>query len=116
MPSEAVNELLEELQPIVGTVSLPFIQKTICDVLQGQNVEVQRSVVKELATVLCTHGPLSSTWKRKAYYRKNFNVVEPVEYILDHQSIKSFQYVPILKSLQQLLNSELILSKAVKFK
>lgn len=125
--SAAVNELLEELQYIIGTDSVSFTQKTICDFLQKQNWEVQGSVVKELATVLCTDenpiqaaigddGPLSSAWKRKAYYRKNFNVVEPVEYILDHQNRKSSQYVPILKSLQQLLNCELILSKAVNLK
>lgn len=51
--------------------------------------------MKLLATVLCTsnpiqaaigsHGPLSTAWKRKAYYKKKLveNVVEPVEYILD---------------------------------
>lgn len=106
MQSAAVNELLEELQYIIGTDSVSFTQKTICDFLQKQNWEVQVSVVKELATVLCTENPiqaaignygsLSSAWKRKAYYRKNFNVVEPVQYILDHQN-KVFSVFPYTK-------------------
>lgn len=126
VPSAAVNELLEELQYLIGTVSVPVTQETIIRYLQGHNCQVEESVVKELATVLCTsnpiqaaigkHGPLSTAWKRKTYYRKTFNVVEPVEYVLDRKNRKSFQYVPLLKSLQQLLNCETILNKAINLK
>lgn len=93
VPSAAVNELLEELQYLIGAVTVPFSQKTIIHFLQDHNCQVDESVVKELATVLCTsnpiqaaighHGPLLTAWKQKIYHRKNFNVVEPVEYVLD---------------------------------
>lgn len=126
MPSAAVNELLEELQYLIAAVSVPVTQETIIRYLQGHNCQVEESVVKELATVLCTsnpiqaaigkHCPLSTAWKRKTYYRKTFNVVEPVEYVLDRKNRKSFQYVPSLKSLQQLLNCETILNKAINLK
>ena len=126
VPSAAVNELLEELQYLIGTASVPFTQKTIIDFIQDNNCRVDESVVKELATVLCTsnpiqaaianHGPLSTAWRWKTYYQKNFNVVEPVEYVLDRKNRKSFQYVPLLKSLQQLLNCETILNKAIHLK
>lgn len=126
VPSVAVNELLEELQYLIGTVSVPVTQKTVFHFLQDHNFQIDESVVKELATVLCTsnpiqaaignQGPLSSAWKRKVYYRKHFSVVQPVEFVLDHQNRRSFQYVPLLKSLQQLLNCDTILNEAINLK
>ena len=90
VPSTAVTELLDEVQYLIGTASVPVAQKTLLDSLKSNNCIVDESLVKELATVLCTTnpvkaavgkgGPLSTAWKRKAYYRKNFNVVEPIEY------------------------------------
>ena len=126
VPSIAVTELLDELQYLIGTASVPVAQKTLLDSLKSNNCIVDESLVKELATVLCTTnpikaavgkgGPLSTAWKRKAYYRKNFNVVEPIEYFLDRKNNKTFQYVPLLKSLQQLLNCETTLNKAIHLK
>lgn len=46
-------------------------------------------------------GPLSSTFKRRQHFLQRFNVVESVEYILDPNENKSFQYVPILVLLKQ---------------
>ena len=124
VPSVAVTELLDELQYLIGTASVPVAQKTLLDSLKSNNCIVDESLVKELATVLCTTnpikaavgkgGPLSTAWKRKAYYRKNFNVVEPIEYFLDRKNNKTFQYVPLLKSLQQLLNCETSLKVSLK--
>lgn len=48
-------------------------------------------------------GPLSITYLRKQYYKENFGVVE-----------QSFQYVPILKSLQQLLSRREIFDRVVE--
>lgn len=59
-------------------------------------------------------GPLSTAYQRKQYYKENFNVVEPVEYILNAKEKRTFQYVPILKSLQQLLNRKDVLDKIVE--
>lgn len=78
--STAVNELLEELQHLIGTVSVPVTQRTINQFLGDNNCHVEASVVEELATALCIshpiqnaiakQGPLSTAWKRKSYYRK----------------------------------------------
>lgn len=78
--SAAVHELLEEPQHLIGTASVTVIQRTIADFLPDSNCGVDESVVKELATALCTSnpiqaaigsgGPLSTAWKRKGYYRK----------------------------------------------
>lgn len=126
VPSSAVNELLEELQYLLGTVTAPITQETITNFLRDHNCQVDESLLKELSTVLCisnpirsaiaNHGPLSSSWKRKAYYKRHFTVVEPVEYVLDQTNRKSFQYIPLLESLQQLLNCEAVLNKTVNLK
>lgn len=118
----AVDELLQELNFLVGSLSQPIAQKTISQVLQDNGCQFDQSVVEKLAGALCEtnpvkkaigdKGPLSSAWRRKAYYKRHFNVVEPVEYILDHENSKSFQFISILKSLQQILDCQTILDQA----
>ncbi|XP_076741620.1 uncharacterized protein LOC143419301 [Maylandia zebra] len=123
--STAVNELLEELH-LIGTVSVRVSQNTISQFLRDNNCHVEASVVEELATALCSsnpiqkaivkQGPLSTSWKRKSYYKREFGVVSPVEYILDKRKQKSLQYVSVLKTLQQLLSSDTILLKTANLK
>lgn len=55
-------------------------------------------------SALSSSGPLSSAYKRRAYFKEQFAVVEPVEYVLSREEYRSFQYVPILKSLLQVLS------------
>lgn len=119
----AVDELLQELNYLIGSVSVAITQKTISQVLQDNGCQFDQSVVEKLASVLCEtnpvkkaigdKGPLSSPWRRKAYYKSHFKVVEPVEYILDRKNNKSFQYISILKSLQHILDCQTILDQAV---
>ncbi|XP_059898811.1 uncharacterized protein LOC132461193 isoform X1 [Gadus macrocephalus] len=121
--SAAVNLLLEELQYLIGTVSVPVTQKTITQFLGAHNCQVDGSLVQDLATEICTshpiqlaigtQGPLSTAWKRNKYYITKFSVVEPVEFVIDQKNRRSFQYIPVLKTLQQVLNCETILSSAV---
>lgn len=123
--STAVNELLEELH-LIGTVSVRVSQNTISQFLGDNNCHVEASVVEELAAALCSsnpiqkaivkQGPLSTSWKRKSYYKREFGVVSPVEYILDKRKQKSLQYVSVLKTLQQLLSSDTILLKTANLK
>lgn len=125
--STAVNELLEELQRLIGTLSVPVSQKTIINQFLGDNsCHVEASVVEELVTALCSshpiqkailkQGPLSTSWKPKSYYKREFGVVSPVEYILDKRNRKSLQYVSVLKKLQQILSSDTILLKTANLK
>lgn len=119
----AVDELLQELNYLIGSVSVAITQKTISQILQDNGCQFDQSVVEKLASVLCEtnpvkkaigdKGPLSSPWRRKAYYKSHFKVVEPVEYILDRKNNKSFQYISILKSLQHILDCQTILDQAV---
>lgn len=48
-------------------------------------------------------GRLSTAHQCKQYYKEHFSVVEPIEYMLNAKKRHTFQYVPILKSLQKLL-------------
>lgn len=51
-----------------------------------------------LSTALSAGGPLSSSFTRQQHYKQKFKVAEPVEYILEPNEKRSFQYVPILQS------------------
>ena len=85
MSNAAVDELLPEFNYLIGSLSLPITQKTISQVLKDNGCQFDQSVVKKLASALCDtnpvkkaigdKGPLSSAWRRKAYYKLHFNVV-----------------------------------------
>lgn len=67
---------------------MPYSLKTINQVLGDNDCHVEASVVEELATVLCSshpiqkaivkQGPLSTSWKRKSYYKRQFGLVSPI--------------------------------------
>lgn len=40
--------------------------------------------------------------------------MEPVTYVLDHRKKNTIQYVPLLKSLQQILNCKVLLDQIIK--
>lgn len=46
-------------------------------------------------------GPHLTSFKRTAFFKRNFKAVEPTGYFLDSSHSRSFQYVPVLQSLQQ---------------
>ena len=56
---------------------------------------------------------MATSFKRKKYYRDNFKVIEPIEYILDKKDKRTLQYVPVLKVLQQLFTDCHILNKVL---
>lgn len=61
--------------------------------------------INPIKSALEVGGPLGSSIKRWLYFKDNLKVVEPVEHILDAAECKHYQYVPILQTLQQVLNS-----------
>jgi hypothetical protein len=67
-----------------------------------------------MSTVLGMDGLLTTSYKRNRFFKKNVFVVEPVKYILDAKKGRSFQYVPILQSLLQVLSNKDIQEKALK--
>lgn len=121
MPGIAIDELLQELDYLLSSASFPLSQGFVSKVLERHNLKVDDSVVTEIAAAVCSSnpihraiekgGPLSTSYRRKQYYKEKFSVVEPVTYILDRKKQHTFQYVPVLKSLQQILNCKVILDK-----
>ncbi|XP_042084783.1 uncharacterized protein LOC102293912 isoform X2 [Haplochromis burtoni] len=109
--NKCIDEIIEELHFITETASGPLIKEILQSCLRKNNCEIDESVVSDMVTelceanpftsTLCSGGSLSSAYKRRAYFREQFAVVEPVEYALSREEDRSFQYVPILKSLLQ---------------
>ena len=117
--STAVDELVEELS-YVSLISKPLIEKTLNTVLRDNNCNMDSQTVEKLAHAVSTHnpisqafnreGPLSTAYLRKEYYKSQFEVIMPVQHDLENSS---FQYIPILPSLQKLLDNDMILDKVV---
>ncbi|XP_058496151.1 uncharacterized protein LOC131466732 [Solea solea] len=124
VPSLAVDEFLEELHFILTSAVLPISKSTAIDIFQKHDLNVDQSVIDELSIAISAHNPLlkaiakngqlASAFKRKQFYKEHFKVVEPVEYLLEGRpNNKTFQYVPLIKSLQQLLSRNDVIDKVV---
>lgn len=123
VPSNAINELITDLQYMISSASVSSSTEVIHDTFQKHNLCVDHLVMKELISSLSSSnpllkattkdGPLATAFKRMKYYRDNFDIIDPVEMILQSKKHRSFQYIPIIKSLQQLLNQKNILNKVV---
>ncbi|XP_051813199.1 uncharacterized protein LOC127536542 isoform X3 [Acanthochromis polyacanthus] len=123
VPGTAVDDFLYELN-YLSSASVPLSKAIVADILKRLNFQVEDSVVANIISAVYTTnpiskaiekgGPLSSSYQRKKYYRDCFSVVEPVTFILDGKKRRTFQYVPILKSLQQVLSRKGILDKLIE--
>lgn len=106
----AVQEVIDELFDI-GDFACKNVKKIIEKVLKENICAADFSVVTSLADeiqslnalkFLSRSECLGTERKRQSFYRKNFTVVEPVEYVLNAQEKHSFVYVPILELLSKL--------------
>ncbi|KAG9264843.1 hypothetical protein AMEX_G21178 [Astyanax mexicanus] len=121
VPSSAVDELLNELQYLISSAS--FSNNIVSDFFNNHNLQIDQLLIKELGSVICSSnplskalgkdGPLATYFKRKQYYKDHFNIVDPVQYVLDATAKRSFQYVPLLKVLHQIVNQKDVLNKIV---
>lgn len=124
VPASVVNEFLEELHFLYTSASLPLSIKNIQDVLQSHNITVDKTIIQEIVSAASTSnplfkaigkgGPLSYDYQRKKYYKEIFHVVEPIEYILDFKEKKTYQYIPILQSLQQIFKRTDVVNSIVQ--
>lgn len=118
---------LNDFKPGIVTttgVSQDFSVNADKDVLRKHGSTTDKSVTSEVATALSVfhpllkaigeYGCLSSSYLRNKFYRENFNVVEPIEFVLDGKENKSCQYVPILKNLQQILDRKGVVDKIIE--
>ncbi len=101
VPSTAVDELVEELHYLLSTVSVPVTCSSLSDFFKNKNIQVDSViVVNELADLLCKSnhfvkalgkgGALATAYKRKEYFKKVLNVVEPIEFVLDKKRAGCF--------------------------
>lgn len=119
---KCVDDLVEQLH-FICTSSSQYIPKLVSEIFTKNNCVVDEAIVSEFVDKLChsnpfnaafePDGPFSSKYKRGKYFKENFRVIEPVEYILDPEGNCSFQYVPVRDSLQQLLNNEDIVNNVL---
>lgn len=115
--NSAIQEVIDELFDI-GNFAYKNIKEIIKRVLEENNCAADGSVVTSLSNeiqslnplrFLSRAGSLGTEWQRQSFYRKNFAVIEPVEYVLNAQDKHSFVYVPILDLLGKLLERSEIL-------
>lgn len=86
----------------------------VVSTLRNHKCDLDPAVVSDLVKNLCESHPISTTlgadgpfttqYKRREFLKKHFSVVEPEEHILDKKEGKTFQYIPILPSLLQVLS------------
>ena len=124
VPTSAVDEFLGELDHLICSAPVPLSCDTVRDIFHQKNLSVDELIIRETVDAICSGNPvqrsiqkggsLSTAYLRKQYYKANFGVIEPVEYILDAKNKRSFQYVPILKSIQQLLSRGDIITQVVE--
>lgn len=106
---EIVNELYE-----IGVLAGEFTNRSIEGVLREHNCNTDSTVLTVVKRTLQETNPLcllsktgqfGTDHRRSLFFRNNFPVIEPVEYILDNTNRKkTFVYVPILSVLTELLN------------
>lgn len=114
VPATDVDELLQELHYSLTSASNQVSCSIISDILRNHNLEIDEVVIQELSEAVGRSnplvqaiekvGPLATAFKQKQFYKEHVSVVEPIEFILDQKSRKTYQYIPILPSLQLLFS------------
>ncbi|KAL4006537.1 all-trans-retinol 3,4-desaturase [Sarotherodon galilaeus] len=123
VPTTVVDELLSELDYLLSTASLHATKTVISGVFQNNQLQIEESLIDEISSIVCrsspvcvaiaSDSPLATAYKRKQYYCSHFGIIEPIEYILDAQRNRTYQYIPLLRSLQQLLSQKDVLELLV---
>ncbi|XP_036973983.1 uncharacterized protein LOC119030471 [Acanthopagrus latus] len=121
-----IDEVVEELNFLTASASGPVIKEIILNTLRKNGCTFEDSVVEELVKNVCqlspvcaalqVDGPLSSQFRRAQFRMEHFSPTEPVEHILDSTENKTFQYVPILPLLSQLVDKRHIQNTILKNK
>lgn len=111
-----IDALVEDLQFISSLASVAIVRSILNSTLNSHKCIVDQAIITDLAEQLCKFHPIStslgvggsfdSAFLRRKYFKEHFQCVDPVEYFLDSQKNRSFQYVPILKTLQEVLKNK----------
>lgn len=116
VPQRCIDELVEDLHFVSLSASGPILKELLQSCLKKYNCKVDDLIISEMVTDLCecnpialslrSNGPLSTSYKRREYFKEHFSMMEPIEYLLSAREQRSFQYVPILKSLHEILKKK----------
>lgn len=118
----ATQEIVSEFYEI-GVLIGDLNKHTVKKVLGKHGCNIDETSITSVTDALNSLGPLNSIsergclgseQKRLSYFKEKFGVIDPVEYFLDLPSQKTFVYVPVLKTLQVLLNRGDIIDKILE--
>lgn len=115
LPSSTLQMIIGDFTDAVEVSESQTLEKIkhICE-----NFQVDQRASVEIMNVLGNGlfsqavSTLSTEWKRKRYYKANLPYIDPVEYKFGtgtdrpNMQNKSFQYVPLLKTLKAMLEKE----------
>ena len=122
VPKLATQEIVGEFYDI-GVVIGELNEYTVKKVLRQHSCNIDENTVTLVTNALHGLNPLSSIsqsgclgsdQKRLSYFKEKFGVIDPVEYVLDLSLKKTFVYVPVLKTLQRLLNRGDVIDKILE--
>lgn len=123
IPESSVQEILQQLCQI-NKLTEPLMHNKVRATLNKYFDNIDDTVVSEITSAVsecnmmsfcAKDGPLGTTKKRIAYVRKEFPLVNPIEYVAE-KGRKPLAYVPIVPMLQKLLNKTDVLDKAMSGK
>lgn len=116
----ATQEIVDELYDIgvlTGELSKNSIKRALQkSQISDTTIELVTKCLQENNPFSCLSsiGNLGTEYKRGLYYKENFSVIDPVEYVLDGSEKKTFVYVPISKVLPALLNRGDVIDKILE--
>lgn len=120
IPESSVQEILQQLCHI-NKLTEPLLHSKMRATLNEYFDNVDDAVVSDITSAVsecnmisfCAEDrPLGTTKKRIAYVRKEFPLVNPIEYVVE-KGKKPLAYVPIVPMLQKLLNKTDVIDKAL---
>ncbi|KAK0131464.1 hypothetical protein N1851_033866 [Merluccius polli] len=115
----AIQDIVDELYQI-SLLTQTFTFRSIKPILEHHNCKCDAPLLAQVSDIVQKSNPfkilsrekeLGTTYRRATFYKDNFTVIEPVEYVLDAARQRTFVYVPILHVLTELLNRNDVLDK-----
>lgn len=109
---------------MLNSACAPITKYTLEEIFKSHNIHFDLATGEQLANSVCISnpvakvlskcGPLSTTHKRKKYYKSHFRIIEPVEYFLSADHKNYLQYIPLLKLLHEILSHNKLLDKVIE--
>ena len=120
LPNSTVQTIMSSFQDFLD-LAVDNIAQKVDNVCSTYNISSEARARLSLAVkqnaCVDAFNDLATNWKRMQYYKNNFNFVEPrtIRYNQSNPLVTdSFEYVPLLDSLQMLLKNEEILSQVLR--